>query len=249
MQQPPPHWRRLISLNDLTRLMAHVADLRRAAVAAVMAGRPIPEDAPAQLAHALTELHKAAGRDHVVELIRGDDVSLRLNLAEEIRQLENDAVYLEDGREALFKRLGKHRPGLRDAIRRGLKIIAGESVNALVCDCDALFRPASQRLRTAVQPAWNAVAACRFAMARCRKPVLWSEAPLTGPGIVERATVPPTALVSSSDFSNAAVSSSSVAGRRALPSKNMPSSSRRLRTAARSPEALACRPPPPSDRT
>jgi len=191
MQHPPPNSQRLISLNDLTRLMAHVADLRRAAVAAVMAGRPIPEDAPAQLAHALTELHKAVGRDHVVELIRGDDVSLRLNLAEEIRQLENDAVYLEDGREALLKRLGKHRSGLRDAVRRGLKIIAGESVNALLCDCDALFRPASQRLRTAVQPAWNAVAACRFAMARCRKPVLWSEAPLTGPGIVERATVPP----------------------------------------------------------
>ncbi|MYL82488.1 hypothetical protein GTA51_04965 [Desulfovibrio aerotolerans] len=191
MHQPPPHAQRLTSLDDLTRLMAQVAVLRRTAVAALLAGRPLPTEVTAHLAHSLEELRKAAGRDHIAELTRGDDVSLRLDLAEEIRQLENDGVYLEDGREALVKRLGKHRSGLRDAIRRGLKTIAGETVKALVCDCDALFRAPDQRVRTAVQPAWNAVAACRFAMARSRKPLLWSEAPLTGPGIVDRAVVPP----------------------------------------------------------
>ena len=191
MRQPPPHSQRLTSLDDLTRLMTHVAVLRRAAVAAVLAGRPLPPDVPAQLADALAELRKAAGRDHAAELTRGDDVSLRLDLDEEIRQIENDGVYLEDGRETLVKRLAKHRSGLRDAIRRGLKILAGETFNAFICDCDALFRAPRQRVVTAYQPAWNAVAACRFAMARCRKPVLWSEAPLTGPGILARAAVPP----------------------------------------------------------
>lgn len=191
MQQSQPQRRPLASLDDLTRLMAHTVALRREAAAAVLAGRPVAPDIPAELAQALADLHKAAGRDHIAELTRGDDVALRLDLAEETSQLENDLAYLADGREALLKRLGKHRPGLRDAIRRGLKVVAGESVNTLLIDCDALFRAPNQRVLTAVQPAWNAVAACRYALARSRKPVLWSEAPLTGPGLVDRATVPP----------------------------------------------------------
>ncbi|MHC1791742.1 hypothetical protein [Solidesulfovibrio sp.] len=190
MQHPPPHPRPIASLDDLTRLMAHSAVFRREAAAAVLAGRPVPPDIPAHLAQDLADLRKAAGRDQIAELTRGDDIALRLDLAEELIQLENDVAYLEDGREALLKRLGKYRHGLRDAIRKSLKIIAGENVNTLLCDCDALFRAPNQRVRTAVQPAWNAVAACRYAMARSRRPVLWSEAPLADPGIIDRATVP-----------------------------------------------------------
>jgi hypothetical protein len=191
MQPPPPPIESINSLDDLARLMGYTASLRRQTATAILAGRPIPAELPAGLAQALTELRKAGGRDHRAELRHSDDASLTLDLTEEITQLENDLTSLEDGREALLKRLGKHRPGLRDAIRRGLKIIAGESVNTLLCDCDALYRPPSQRLLTTVQPAWNAVAACRFAMARSRHPVLWSDAPLTGPGITDRATLPP----------------------------------------------------------
>lgn len=191
MQHPPPHIEPVESFDGLLVLMAQTAALRRQAAAAILAGRPLPAELPAGLGLALAELRKAAGRDHVASLSQGEDVSLDLNLAEEISQLENDIAYLEDGREALLKRLGKHRPGLRDAIRRGLKNIAGETVNSFICDCDALYRPASQRLLTTIQPAWNAVAASRFAMARSKKPLLWSDAPLTGPGIIDRATMPP----------------------------------------------------------
>ena len=191
MHHPPPHIEPVETLDGLSALMAQTVGLRRQAAAALLAGRPLPAEVPAGLALALAELRRAAGRDHVASLRHGEDVSLSLDLAEEISQLENDLAYLEDGRDALVKRLGKHRPGLRDAIRRGLKNIAGETVNTLICDCDALYRPASQRLLTTIQPAWNAVAASRFAMARSKKPVLWSDAPLTGPGIIDRATMPP----------------------------------------------------------
>lgn len=191
MHQSSPHPRQIRSLDDLNRLFSQAADLRRQAAAAILAGRPTPPDIPAALDLAVTELRAAAGRDHSVEVTQDDDVSLRLDLAEETSQLENDVAYLEGGREALLKRLAKHRPGLRDAVRRGLKVIAGESVNTLLIDCDALWREPGQRVITAYQPAWNAVAACRFAMARARKPVLWSDAPLSGPGILERTAVPP----------------------------------------------------------
>ena len=177
------------SLEDLKQLLVHAATARRAAAAAVLAGRPVPPEAMAVIARLTADLRRCAGRDHVAALSHSEDASLRLDLGSEIEQLENDALYLEDGREALRKRLGKRRPGLGDAVRRGLKTIAGETFNTLICDADALFRPAGHRLATSFQPAWNAVAAGRFAMARSRHPVLWSDAPL--PSLLARAALPP----------------------------------------------------------
>jgi hypothetical protein len=189
MSQTPPSLAPLSSLDDLLRLVGRCAELRRDAAGAVLAGRPVTPRLPASLAQIVAELRRAAGRDHVVRLTHSDDTSLDLDLTAEIQPLEDDLAYLEDGREALQKRLGKRRPGLRDAIRRGLKALAGESFNTLLCDADALFRQPGQRLATTVQPAWNAVAACRFALARSRNPILWSEAPL--PDLLARATLPP----------------------------------------------------------
>jgi hypothetical protein len=177
------------SLEDLTQLLDRAAAARRAAAAAILAGRPVPPEVTAAIARLGADLRRCAGRDHVAALTHSEDTSLRLDLGLEIEQLENDALYLEDGREALRKRLGKRRPGLGDAVRRGLKALAGETFNTLICDADALFRPAGHRLATSFQPAWNAVAACRFAMARSRRPVLWSEAPL--PSLLARSALPP----------------------------------------------------------
>ena len=177
------------SLEDLEQLLLHAASARRAAAAAILAGRPVPSEVTATIARLGMDLRRSAGRDHIAALAHSEDASLRLDLGLEIEQLENDALYLEDGREALRKRLGKRRPGLGDAVRRGLKAIAGETFNTLICDADALFRPAGHRLATSFQPAWNAVAAGRFAMARSRHPVLWSDAPL--PSLLARAALPP----------------------------------------------------------
>ena len=177
------------SLEDLKQLLDRAASARRTAVAAILTGRPVPPEAMAEIARLGADLRRCAGRDHLAALSHSEDASLRLDLGLEIEQLENDALYLEDGREALRKRLGKRRPGLGEAVRRGLKAIAGETFNTLLCDADALFRPAGHRLATSFQPAWNAVAAGRFAMARSRRPVLWSDAPLTS--LLARAALPP----------------------------------------------------------
>jgi len=191
MKHHLPDPRPLASLDDLTALLAETAVLRRQAVAALVAGSPMPPEAPPALAQALADIEEAVDRDGMAELELAEDQTMRLDLSEERRQLENDVVYLEEGREALLKALAKRHHGLRDLVRRGLRVLAGQSVGVFLCDCDAILRAPGQRFVTAVQPAWNAVALTRFAMARTRKPVLWSEAPLRGPGIVDLATVPP----------------------------------------------------------
>lgn len=191
MKHHSPEPRPLGSLDAFAALMSETATLRRQAVAAILAGRPVSPEIPVGLVQALADLEEVLGRDGRTELELAEDQTLRLDLAEETRQIENDVTYLEEGREALIKQLAKQHHGLRDAMRRGLKAVSGQSFGALLYDCDAALRVPGQRFVTAVQPAWNAVALTRFAMARARRPVLWSEAPLSGPGIADLVTVPP----------------------------------------------------------
>ena len=191
MKHHRPEPRPLDSLDDVIALLADTTTLRRQAVAALLAGRPMPPEIPAALAQTLADLEEASGRDGTAELELGEDQPLRLDLAEETRQIENDVVYLEEGREALLKQLAKRHHGLRDTVRRGLRAVTGQNFGVLLCEGDAVLRAPGERFVTAVQPAWNAVALTRFAMARTRKPVLWSEAPLSGPGIADLCVVPP----------------------------------------------------------
>jgi hypothetical protein len=191
MKHHQPEPRPLESLDAFTALMAETANSRRQAAAAILAGRPVPPEIPVFLAQAQADLDEAADRDGRAELELDEDQTLRLDLSEETHQLENDVTYLAEGREALLKQLAKRHHGLRDAVRRGLKDIAGQSVNVLLYDFDAALRAPGQRFVTAVQPIWNAVALARFAQARARHPIIWSEAPLSGPGIADLTTVPP----------------------------------------------------------
>ncbi len=80
------------SLEDLKQLLLHVASARRAAAAAVLAGRPVPPEAMAEIARLAADLRRCAGRDHVAALSHSEDASLRLDLGPEIEQLENDAL-------------------------------------------------------------------------------------------------------------------------------------------------------------
>ncbi|MHC1711934.1 MAG: hypothetical protein AB9872_07285 [Solidesulfovibrio sp.] len=194
MKHHPPEPRPLESLDAFAALMAETAVSRRQAAAAILAGHPVSPEIPAFLAQAQADLDEAADRDGLAELELAEDQTLRLDVTEETQQLENDVTYLEEGREALLKKLAKRHHGLRDAVRRGLKDIAGQSVNVLLYDFDAALRAPGQRFTTAVQPAWNAVALARFALARSRHPLIWSEAPLSGPGIADLTTVPPRAF-------------------------------------------------------
>lgn len=180
----------ITTLDAFASRMAESVALRRQAAAAILASRPVPPEIAPALAAIGDELSEAADRDGWAELLLDPDQPLRLTLAEETEQLENDALYLEEGREALLKHLGRRRHGLRDAMRKGLKEISGHGINVCLCQCDALFRAPGQRFVTAVQPLWNAVALARFATSRSKRPVLWSAAPLSGPGIADLATVP-----------------------------------------------------------
>lgn len=191
MKHHPPDSPPLETLDAFATLMTGTAALRRQAAAAVLAGRPVPLEVQAALARDHAALEAAADRDGRAVLEVGEDQTLRLDLSEETRQIENDVLYLEDGREALLKHLGRRHHGFRDALRQGLREIAGPAVNLLLCDADAVLRAPGQRFVTAVQPAWNAVALARYAMARARRPVLWTEAPLSGPGLADLATLPP----------------------------------------------------------
>lgn len=182
------------SLDGFAALMAAATEHRRQAARAILAGRPLPPEIPAALGRARDELDDALDRDGVAELTREDDQPLRLDLSEETAQLDNDVVYLEEGREALLRHLAKRHHGFRDAVRRGLRDIAKHGVHLLLCDADALFRAPGQRFLTAVQPVWNAVALGRFAAARSARPVLWTDAPLAGPGLAELVTMPPRAF-------------------------------------------------------
>lgn len=175
---------------DLSALLADTARQRRQAASAILAGRPIPAACVASLAKARDVLDDAVDRDGLTDLLLGEDQSLHLNLSEETTQLENDVLYLEEGREALFKHLAKHRHGFRDAVRRALRELAPVSVRLLLCQAGALLRAPGQCRATAVQPAWNAVALGRFAAARAESAVLWSAAPLSGPGLADACTLP-----------------------------------------------------------
>ena len=184
----------ITSLDAFAARMAASAALRRDAAAAILAGRPVPAEIAPDLTLLRDELAETADRDGQAELELAPDQTLRLSLAEETAQLENDALYLDEGREALFKHLARRRHGFRDAVRKGLKAISGHGVNVFLCHCDALFCAPGQRFVTAVQPLWNAVALARFAASRAARSVLWSPAPLGGPGIVDLAVVPPRAF-------------------------------------------------------
>lgn len=182
--------RPLERLDELLRLCDEAASLRRHAAGAILAGHPLPPDIAPGLEQIAADLEEAAGRDGLVELDMDEDQTVRLDLSEETRQIENDFIYLEEGREALMRHLARRHRGMNDAVRKALKELTAPGFGVLVCDFDAVIRAPRQRFVTALQPAWNAVALSRFAVARTRHPLLWSEAPLTGPGIVDLATVP-----------------------------------------------------------
>ena len=184
-----------LSLDAFAALMADSATLRRQAASAILAGKPVPAETTAALAQIRDAVDEAMDRDGVAALPMDEDRVLRLDLSEEAGQLENDVVYLEEGREALMKHLGRQRHGLRDAVRQGLRELAVQGIETLLCQADALLRAPGQRFVTAVQPAWNAVGLGRFAAARAARTVLWSAAPLSGPGIADLHALPRRACV------------------------------------------------------
>jgi hypothetical protein len=186
---PPP--RPLVGLDDFAALMAATAQARTRAAAAILAGRPIPEEVQPELVQALADLEEAGDRDGRAELETAEDQSVTLDIVEETTQLENDVVYLEQGREALFKHLSRRHHGFRDAIKRGLRLVAGQSPGLLLVDGDGALREPGQRFVTAVQPVWNAVALGRFAQARVRRQLVFSAGPLSGPGLTDLLTMPP----------------------------------------------------------
>ncbi len=191
MKHHPDSPRPLETLDAFTALMARTVSARRQAAAAILAGRSVPPEAPALLSQALAGLEEAEDRDGLAELEAAEDQTLSLDLAEETRQLENDLIYLEDGREALFRHLAKRHHAFRDAVKRGLRAISGHGVNILLGDFDGAIRGPNQRFATAAQPAWNAVAWSRFAMARAKRPLLWTQGPMAGPGLLDLASLPP----------------------------------------------------------
>lgn len=184
----------ITTLDAFAARMAESAGLRRQACAAILAGRPVPPEILATLVRIRDELREVLDRDSRATLLLDQEQPLTLSLAGETVQIENDALYLDEGREALFKHLGRQHHGFRDAVRKGLKEISGHQVNVCLCQCDALFQAPGQRFVTAVQPLWNAVALGRFTASRSQCPVLWSAAPLSGPGIADLAVVPPHAF-------------------------------------------------------
>lgn len=186
---PPP--RELTSCNALVERMAETAQARRQATAAILAGKPVPTEALDTLSQVLSDLEEAGGREARATLEVTEDQTASLDLTEETRQVANDVIYLEQGREALMKHLGRQHHGFRDMVNRGLRLIAGQSHQVLLLDADGALRAPGQRLLTAVQPTWNAVSLSRFALARTTHSLLWSGGPLSGDGgLAERLTLP-----------------------------------------------------------
>lgn len=191
MKHQAPSPRPVPNLEAFGALMAETAQARTQAVAAILAGRPLPEAVLPQLAQAVADLTEAADRDARLELDVAEDQQTILDVAEETAQLENDVLYLEQGREALMKHLARRHHGFRDAVKRGLRLVAGHNPDMLLVDADGALREAGQRCVTAVQSAWNAVALSRFAQARARRRLVFSSGPLSGPGLADRLTMPP----------------------------------------------------------
>lgn len=191
MKHHTPQPRELISLDAFACLMTETARVRSLAAAAILAGRPVPPEVLATLAQALADLEEAGGRDGRAPLELAEDQCVTLDLTEEREQLENDVVYLDQGREALTKHLGRRHHGFREAVKRGLRLVAGLDCAVLLFDDGGAWRAAGQRFVTAVQPTWNAVSLARFALARTGQAVAWSAAPLAGPGLLDLITMPP----------------------------------------------------------
>lgn len=185
---PPP--RDLPTLDAFLALMAETAVARTQAAAAILAGRPVPDDAIPPLLQALADLEEAGGRDGRAPLEVAEDHVATLDLSEEREQIENDVVYLKQGREALLKHLGRRHHGFREAVSRGLRLVSDVRCNVLFFDGDGALRAFGQRFASAVQPAWNAVALTRFALARAGRPLFWTTAPLGPSGLDGRLTMP-----------------------------------------------------------
>jgi len=186
---PPP--RELTSCDALVARMGETVQARRQAATAILAGKPVPAETVDILTQVLADLMEVGGREAQASLDVAEDQAIALDLTEETRQLENDVVYLEQGREALMKHLGREHHGFRDMVNRGLRLISGQHQQVLLLDADGGLRAPGQRRITAVQPAWNAVSVSRFALARVEHPVLWSAGPLSGDcGLAERLTLP-----------------------------------------------------------
>ena len=82
--------------------MAETVQARRQAAAAILAGKPVPAETVDILTQVLADLVEVGGREAQASLDVAEDQAIALDLTEETRQLENDVVYLEQGREALM---------------------------------------------------------------------------------------------------------------------------------------------------
>ncbi|TVR57503.1 MAG: trehalose 6-phosphate synthase [Spirochaetaceae bacterium] len=183
------------SLEKLYALMRSVADARRRLVHGCFEDLAGSDDLDL-LRRTEREIDGWPRRNGRFVLDAGNGRQIETSLSYEVEELRRDIVFFEEGPAAFARRLSQQRPDVEPEVQRLVDrlceffppsggIGAGAPLRAFITDRDGTINNYCGRYRSSVQPAYNALFLCRFALTAAARSVILSSAPLDDGGLID----------------------------------------------------------------
>lgn len=188
--------RDILTLKEFYGLMAETREWRLRAVGEVLAGKGA-SDGCGSLKNALKSLvaiAPAAEGDTKKLLSLGGGRNIEVDLGYEIKELEKDIFYLEQGEEAFLESLSDLHPGFKEQVEQGADTLRELGFNCFITDRDGTTNNYCGRYRSSVQSIYNAVFLTRFS-GKVENPVMLTSAPLKDFGLVDVSVAPDGVMV------------------------------------------------------
>jgi hypothetical protein len=197
-------YREIRTIQQFYMLMEETGEIRRRLADHILSGcGPDPADVQ-RLGSCLEALRRIPVRDGRFELSAGDKGGgrnsvrvIRLELDYEFDELEKDLLFVQEGEEALLRRIAELHHGFMEELEGALAFCRRFHLplNCLLTDRDGTVNNYCGRYLSSIQSAYNAVFLSRFARRAVRRAVILTSAPLSDGGLEDLTVSPPGAFV------------------------------------------------------
>lgn len=187
----------LSTLADFYRLMTQTVQVRRAIVAALLAGQDVPPAAVDSLHNALQSLTTlpSDGTSALLPLFDTAQPPLvHLDLRYETEELRRDLILITSGEAELDTYLHTVHPHFDQQVQSLVAPLREYAFVNLITDRDGTINNYCSHYLSSVQSAYNALYLCRFARS-IHSAVILTSAPLVNGGLVDISTAPPHCFV------------------------------------------------------
>ncbi|MBW2368088.1 MAG: trehalose 6-phosphate synthase [Deltaproteobacteria bacterium] len=178
------------TLRSFYDLMEKTRTVRAVIVSRLISSQPGNRKHIDALKNALASLKKRIRNGYKTDLILEGSDSIEVDLFYEIKELEKDVHYLQNGEELFLSYLESLHPDFSFYVKEGVKQLQDTHFNCFITDRDGTINNYCGRYRSSIQSVYNAVFLTRFVMHRTSHPIIITSAPLKGPGLMDVCTLP-----------------------------------------------------------